>query len=96
MTQGKKRSNWAHHPLKANSHEFAGMVRDIRRARTWRGRAGYLFGPPGWREADASDASRRTTVPASAILVPAPASGLDDGSPEAAPAGREDKEAVPV
>lgn len=72
------------------------MVRDVRRARTWRGRAGYLFGPPGWREAEAAAPSRRATVPASAPAVPAPASGSADGSADAMPAGREDKEAVPV
>lgn len=37
-------------PLKVNYHEFAALVRDVRHARTWRGRLGYVFGPPGWRE----------------------------------------------
>ncbi|OKH99751.1 C-5 sterol desaturase [Streptomyces sp. CB02923] len=32
-------------------HEFSRMLRDIRLARTWRDRAGYVFGPPGWRPA---------------------------------------------
>jgi sterol desaturase/sphingolipid hydroxylase (fatty acid hydroxylase superfamily) len=29
--------------------EYAAIVRDLRAARTWRDRGGYLFGPPGWR-----------------------------------------------
>ncbi|WP_280409699.1 sterol desaturase family protein [Nocardia brasiliensis] len=37
-------------PLKVNYHELAGLVRDVRGARTWRGRLGYIFGPPGWTE----------------------------------------------
>ena len=41
-------------PLKVNYHEFAAMMRDVWRARTWRGRVGYLFNPPGWAEATAS------------------------------------------
>jgi sterol desaturase/sphingolipid hydroxylase (fatty acid hydroxylase superfamily) len=39
-----------HNPIKVNFHEFAAMVRDVWRARTWRGRVGYLVGPPGWTE----------------------------------------------
>ncbi|GAS94060.1 sterol desaturase-related protein [Mycolicibacterium canariasense] len=39
-----------HNPIKVNFHEFAAMVRDIWRAGTWRGRIGYLVGPPGWTE----------------------------------------------
>ncbi|MFC9440497.1 sterol desaturase family protein [Nocardia sp. NPDC057030] len=37
-------------PLKVNYHELAGLVRDVRGADTWRGRLGYVFGPPGWSE----------------------------------------------
>ncbi|MFF8789717.1 sterol desaturase family protein [Streptomyces sp. NPDC015125] len=85
-----------HNPLKANYHEFAGMVRDIRRARTWRGRAGYLFGPPGWREAEAAVRPGRTAAPASGTVVPTPASGPGDERGAAMPTGREDKDAVPV
>lgn len=39
-----------HNPVKVNFHEFVAMVRDVRRARTWRGRIGYLLRPPGWAE----------------------------------------------
>ncbi|WP_280831031.1 sterol desaturase family protein [Mycolicibacterium frederiksbergense] len=41
-----------YNPIKVNYHEFVAMMGDIRRARTWRGRLGYLFGPPGWHEKD--------------------------------------------
>ncbi|MFE9580720.1 sterol desaturase family protein [Nocardia sp. NPDC006044] len=37
-------------PLRVNYHELAGLVRDVRGADTWRGRLGYVFGPPGWTE----------------------------------------------
>lgn len=37
-------------PLKVNYHELAAMIRDVRHANSWRGRFGYVFGPPGWSE----------------------------------------------
>lgn len=37
-------------PLKVNYHELAALIRDVRGASTWRGRLGYIFGPPGWTE----------------------------------------------
>jgi sterol desaturase/sphingolipid hydroxylase (fatty acid hydroxylase superfamily) len=39
-----------YNPVVVNFHEFAAMVRDIWRAKTWRGRVGYLLAPPGWVE----------------------------------------------
>ncbi|HSV41159.1 MAG TPA: sterol desaturase family protein [Nocardioidaceae bacterium] len=30
-------------------HEYAAIVRDVRAARTWRERLGYMFAPPGWQ-----------------------------------------------
>jgi sterol desaturase/sphingolipid hydroxylase (fatty acid hydroxylase superfamily) len=30
-------------------HEYAAIIRDVRGARRWRDRAGYVFGPPGWK-----------------------------------------------
>ncbi|HEX5724752.1 MAG TPA: sterol desaturase family protein [Longimicrobiaceae bacterium] len=38
-------------PLWANVHVFWQIFRDARRARGWRDRLGYVFGPPGWRPA---------------------------------------------
>ena len=37
-------------PLVIAFHEWRSLIRDVARARTWRGRLGTLFGPPGWRE----------------------------------------------
>jgi len=35
-------------PLTIAFHEWAALVRDVRRARTWRARLGYVLAPPGW------------------------------------------------
>jgi sterol desaturase/sphingolipid hydroxylase (fatty acid hydroxylase superfamily) len=40
-----------YNPLKVATHEYAAIWRDLRRATTWRHRAGYLFGRPGWQPA---------------------------------------------
>ncbi|WP_199698899.1 sterol desaturase family protein [Oleomonas cavernae] len=37
-------------PVKIAFHEWVGIFKDLRTARTWRGRFMALFGPPGWRE----------------------------------------------
>ncbi|MGW3356157.1 sterol desaturase family protein [Streptomyces bungoensis] len=37
-----------HNPLRVAFHEYAAAWRDVRGARRWRDKAGYLFGPPGW------------------------------------------------
>lgn len=37
-------------PLKYNYLETVTMLRDAIRARTWRARLGYIFGPPGWTD----------------------------------------------
>nr|WP_063126264.1 hypothetical protein [Nocardia fusca] len=42
--------------LQVNYGELAAMVGDIRNARTWTGRLGYLLAPPGYREAPGSPA----------------------------------------
>ncbi|PWR20578.1 sterol desaturase family protein [Zavarzinia compransoris] len=36
-------------PLVIGFHEWVGIWRDLRAARTWRARCMALFGPPGWR-----------------------------------------------
>ena len=43
--------------LRAAFHEWRGIGRDLVRAKTWRERAGYVFGPPGW----SPDGSRETS-----------------------------------
>lgn len=35
-------------PTRVAFHEWIDIARDVRRARGWRERAGYLFGGPGW------------------------------------------------
>ena len=39
-----------YNPVKIAFHEWNAMLRDSWNAGTWRGRLGYLFMPPGWRE----------------------------------------------
>jgi len=39
----------SHNPIRIVFHEWLKLVGDLRRARSWREAAGYLFGPPGWR-----------------------------------------------
>ena len=40
-----------HHIVRLQTHEYAAMVRDVRRAPRLRDKLGYVFGPPGWRPA---------------------------------------------
>jgi sterol desaturase/sphingolipid hydroxylase (fatty acid hydroxylase superfamily) len=40
-----------YNPLKVATHEYTAIWRDLRSAKTWRHRAGYLFGRPGWQPA---------------------------------------------
>lgn len=35
-------------PLRIAFHEFSAIAADLRRAKNWRERFGYLFAPPGW------------------------------------------------
>lgn len=37
-----------HNPFKLQYGEYVAAFRDVRRARNWRERFGYLFAPPGW------------------------------------------------
>jgi sterol desaturase/sphingolipid hydroxylase (fatty acid hydroxylase superfamily) len=49
-------------PFRLQYHEYAAIARDVRGSRSWRERAGYLVGPPGWQPA--AMASDRVTVDA--------------------------------
>lgn len=40
-----------YNPLRVAFHEYAAAWRDVRAARRWRDRVGYVFGPPGWSPA---------------------------------------------
>ncbi|WP_199256029.1 sterol desaturase family protein [Mycolicibacterium mengxianglii] len=48
------------------THEYAAIGRDVRAARRFRDRLGYIFGPPGWRPREAArpaqEAARPTAV----------------------------------
>jgi sterol desaturase/sphingolipid hydroxylase (fatty acid hydroxylase superfamily) len=44
------------------THEYAAIARDVRRARRWRDRLGYAFGPPGWKPADSRHVSDKAAV----------------------------------
>jgi sterol desaturase/sphingolipid hydroxylase (fatty acid hydroxylase superfamily) len=38
----------SYNPFKLQYYMYADIWRDVRRARTWREKFGYAFGPPGW------------------------------------------------
>lgn len=40
----------SYNPIVVAFHEWHALAKDLRSAKTWRGRLGYLFAPPGWRE----------------------------------------------
>jgi sterol desaturase/sphingolipid hydroxylase (fatty acid hydroxylase superfamily) len=42
-----------HNPAQVAFHEYAAIVRDVRGARSWRERLGYMFGGPGWQPSEA-------------------------------------------
>jgi sterol desaturase/sphingolipid hydroxylase (fatty acid hydroxylase superfamily) len=47
---------------KLQTHEYAAILRDVRRATRWRDRLGYAFGPPGWQPAKPVTAERPAEV----------------------------------
>ena len=53
-----------HHPVTVATHEWKDVVRDVRGARTWRDRLGYMFAGPGWRpEQDGRGLAHETAPP---------------------------------
>lgn len=48
----------SYNPVVIAFHEFRAMFADVLEAKTWRGRLGYLFAPPGWREDGSGHTSR--------------------------------------
>jgi sterol desaturase/sphingolipid hydroxylase (fatty acid hydroxylase superfamily) len=38
-----------YNPFRLEYHEYGAIARDVRRARTWHDRLGYVFAPPGWQ-----------------------------------------------
>jgi sterol desaturase/sphingolipid hydroxylase (fatty acid hydroxylase superfamily) len=58
-------------PFRLQYYEYAAIARDIRAARSWRERLGYLFAPPGWHpQPIGEDRARQPST-----ILPA----LDDG-----------------
>ena len=55
-TYGLTKNLESHDPFTIAFHEWIAMARDVRRARSWRDRIGYVLGPPGW----SPDGSTRT------------------------------------
>jgi sterol desaturase/sphingolipid hydroxylase (fatty acid hydroxylase superfamily) len=49
-TYGLTKNISSYNPVVIAFHEWAAMLSDVVRAKTWRGRIGYLVMPPGWRE----------------------------------------------
>lgn len=43
-------------------HEYASILADVRAARRWRDRLGYIFGPPGWRPGTLSGAPESVRI----------------------------------
>ena len=43
---------------KLETHEYMAIARDVRSARRWRDRLGYVFGPPGWAPRTAPQQAR--------------------------------------
>jgi len=39
----------SYNPIRIVFHEWLAMAHDLHAAATWRERARYAFGPPGWR-----------------------------------------------
>ncbi len=54
------------HPVRVAFHEWVDIGCDVRRAVSWRDRAGYVFGHPGW--------APRTTAAPTQEISPAPGS----------------------
>lgn len=53
-----------YNPVRVAFHEYASIGRDLRAARTWRERLGYLFRSPGWQPAPALATGGRRPQPA--------------------------------
>lgn len=50
-TYGLTKNIETHNLLKVGFHEYGSILRDVRAAETWRDKAGFVFGPPGWQPA---------------------------------------------
>ena len=67
-----------YHPVRIAFHEWAAITRDLRSAESWRGRLGYLFAPPGWREDGSGATSEVLRARALSVLTPSMPSSSQD------------------
>ena len=58
-----------HNPLRVATHEYAALARDLRTARSWRDRTGYLLRNPGWQP-EPADATGAGATPATGSVPP--------------------------
>jgi sterol desaturase/sphingolipid hydroxylase (fatty acid hydroxylase superfamily) len=47
------------HPLAIATHEFSALLRDVKRAPTWRAALGYVFAPPGFSHDGSTKTARQ-------------------------------------
>ncbi|MFF2083364.1 sterol desaturase family protein [Nocardia sp. NPDC058176] len=45
--------------LKLQYHEYGNIIRDVRGAKRWRDRLGYIFAPPGWQPRESAVEARK-------------------------------------
>ncbi|WP_331452292.1 sterol desaturase family protein [Streptomyces sp. SS162] len=75
-----------YNPLRVATHEYVAIARDLRRARTWRERAGRVFRGPGWQPAPAvPGVPTAPSVPSAPSDPPVPS---DPPAPSGAEPGR--------
>ncbi|MDT4913407.1 MAG: hypothetical protein QOC66_2535 [Pseudonocardiales bacterium] len=63
-TYGLTKNIASHNPFRLQYHEYAAIMRDVRRSASWRDRFGYLFAPPGWMPKHTAVADDRQAVTA--------------------------------
>ncbi len=54
-TYGLTKNIDSFNPVTLQYHEYAAIIRDVRRACGWRARLGYVFAPPGWAPAPVTE-----------------------------------------
>jgi hypothetical protein len=47
-------------PIKVATHEYVAIIKDVKKARSWRERAGRIFRGPGWAPAPVPETTEET------------------------------------
>lgn len=68
-TYGLTKPVGTYNVLKLQYHEYGNMIADVRAARRWRDKLGYIVGPPGWRPARKTNHAEAGYAQPSAISV---------------------------